>query len=469
VGASITINPGTAGMNGTSSSREDNPDVDDPEYSLKQETTEFLTQLSQSLSDENDNLIGLARSTLMTLKELQGIPLAQLQEDSEGLSTIGEEDESTRQGMLPALPTNYETLATDMDSVLENLKTLLTNPNFVSVEEVEMREEEIVKLRAGWEKMETRFRDTLTLMDGWRRRMADGDYTINLEDLKMGLGLSVGLETFNKDEPSMITEDDDEGASSGFDEDVDAEELEDPPTPEPDDIPDKQSDSDLFKLKLQPDQPALKEASGNVKSPIKSPRKVAFSASIPNTPSELADENVNADALELESVGAAKATRPTVASRAARTEERSSRPTSQDSRIPRHVRCDRMADQLVKLASRVTFSSSPIDSDLTDTALYTDGSQAKKRLSSPHAHPEERSPKLTVQDKLKKAQAEAEAAAVADGLKAVKAEGSKTDADDGERKNRRRSSPMKTRITGRPKRRKSTLTPEELQNLLGCD
>jgi multidrug efflux pump subunit AcrA (membrane-fusion protein) len=99
------------------------------------------------------------------------------------------------------------------------------------------------------------------------------------------------------------------------------------------------------------------------------------------------------------------------------------------------------------------------------TDLYIDDDQAKKRLSSPHAHPEEPSPKLTVQDKLKAAQVEAEAAAVAEGLRSVKAER----ADDAEQRRRRRSSPMKTKIGGRPKRRKSTLTPEELQNLIGFD
>lgn len=462
VGASITINPGATGINTIASTKEDVPDVDDPEYSLKQETTEFLTQLSQSLSDENDNLIGLVRSTLMTLKELQGMPESQRQEHGEGLSTIGEEDESTRQGMLHALPTSYETLAADMDTVLENLKTLLTNPNFVSVEEVEMREEEIIKLRAGWEKLETRWRDTLALMDGWRRRMASGGDTINLEELKMGLGLGAGLEALRKDEVSLITqEDEDEGASSGFDELDEAEELEDPPSPEADDIPEKTSGSDMFRLKLQPDPPALREGNGNVKSP----RKVAFSASIPNTPSEVVDEN--ADASGLDPAGATKASRPPSTSKASLTDERTSRPASQDSRIPRHVRCDAIADQIARLARKVTLSSSPSILDPTD--VHIDHLQAKKRLSSPHAHPEERSPKLTVQDKLKVAQAEAEAAAVAEGLRSVKAEGARSGGDEVERKQRRRSSPMKTRIGGRPKRRKSTLTPEELQNLLGFE
>ncbi|KAF2662619.1 hypothetical protein K491DRAFT_764323 [Lophiostoma macrostomum CBS 122681] len=445
VGASITINPGTAGATGASSGREEGPDTEDPEYSLKQETTEFLTQLSQSLSDENDNLISLVRSTLVTLKELQGISDGQKHSNEEGLSVIGEEEESFQQGMLHALPTSYETLAADMDTVLENLKTLLTNPNFVSVEEVELREEEIVRLRAGWERLETRWRDALVLMDGWRRRMANGGDTINLEELKMGMGLGVGLETMNKEEVSIITEQDEEGASSDFDDDVEEDaDLENLPSPEVDDIPERTGGSDMFKLKLQPNPPtALREGHGN-----KSPRKVAFSASIPNTPSEIMDENAGGS-----QNGSAKLVRPPSSSKAHISDERVSRASDRDSRIPRNVRC-----------GRITFSSSPSMPEST-TDLYIDNFQAKKRLSSPHAHLEERSPKLTVQDKLKAAQVEAEAAAVAEGLRSVETER----VDEAEQRRRRRSSPMKTKIGGRPKRRKSTLTPEELQNLIGFD
>jgi hypothetical protein len=139
----------------------------------------------------------------------------------------------------------------------------------------------------------------------------------------------------------------------------------------------------------------------------------------------------------------------------------------QDSRIPRQVRCDNIADQLVKLASKVTISSSPSVSDATTTDLDIDQLQAKKRLSD-HAHPDERSPKLSVEDKLKVAETAA-AAAVAEGLNPIKSGGVKKGGEDGDRRQRHRGSPMKTRIAGRPKRRKSTLTPEELQNLLGFE
>ncbi|KAJ4366314.1 hypothetical protein N0V83_007950 [Neocucurbitaria cava] len=471
VGASITINPGSIGLGGsTHGVRDEAPDPNDPEYSLKQETTDFLTQLSQSLSDENDSLIGLVRSTLMTLRELQGMPEHGRQEEAEGLSVIGEEDESTRQDMLQSLPINHETLATDMDTVLDNLKNLLTNPNFVSVDEVEMREEEILRLRAGWEKMEARLREAFMLMDSWRKRMTNGD-TINLEELKMGLGLGVGLQSVNNEEMSMLEEEEevDDDVSSVFDDELDeVDEQQDLPSPEADHVAERTTGSDMFKLKLQPNQPALQETNGN-KSPSRSPRKVAFSASIPNTPSQLDEENADAAGIDL--VGVEKRNRPESATKAPNSEERASRPTSQDNRTPRHVRCDNLADQIIKMASKVTFSSPPsfllgLPSAFASSIDISDEfEQTKKRFSSPRAHPDERSPKLTIQDKLKVAEAAANARIIKASSPVKKLNvGGDMPEEDGQRRAPR--SPVKTKISGRPRRRKSTLTPEELDNLL---
>ncbi|KAF2707215.1 hypothetical protein K504DRAFT_504397 [Pleomassaria siparia CBS 279.74] len=435
IGASITINPGATNFNGGASSTGEEVQNDhdhDPEYSLRQETNEVLTHISQQLSEENDNLMALVRTTLVTLKELQGMPEDHRLHDGEGLFTTGDEDENTRQAMLSALPDNYEALATNMDAVLDNLKNLLTNPNFVSVDEVELREEEIVKLRAGWERMETRWRDTLSMMDGWRKRMVNGDTTINLEELKVTLGLGPGLETMGTENVPVITEDEEnEDASSVFDDEIDeTDKAENLPWPEADEkMPEKTASAHMFKSKLQPLQPALREATGNMNTPNKSPRKVAFSASIPNTPSQMEDEN--AEDLDMGSASVSKPARPSSGTKpGAPTEEapRSSRPDGRSS------------------------------------------SQTKKRASSPHAHEEELLPKLTVQDKLKKAQAEAEAAAVVEGLQAAESEGVRNGGDVVEQKQRRRhGSPVKTRIGGRPRRRKSTLTPEELENLLRFD
>jgi hypothetical protein len=438
---------------------EDGPGLEDPEYSLKQETTEFLTQLSQGLSDENDGLIGLVRSAVFTLRELQGMPE---QRHGEGDMSVVEEENAD--GVMVAPSTSYEALAADMDEVLENLKTLLTNPNFVPIEEVESREEEIVRLRAGWEKMETRWRDALTLMEGWRKRMANGGDTINLDELKMGLGLGIGLETVNKDDVSMITEDDLDSEGEGEIDDT-VEELEDLPSEEADDIPEHPSPSDMFKVRLQPDQQALREGNGN----IKSPRKVSFAASTPNTPSKAAvkDADENASEMDLVASGGAKQATPLAkqdVSIAVSVEPTSSRTRKQESRIPRQT-------------------LSP---------------NKKRRSTSPH--PSERSSKskpttikLSIEDKLAVAAAEAEAAAACAAGKGTD-EGSSTtctssaaqkvqvqaqararttrdvsevpELEDGVAK--RRVSPVKrTRGVGRARRRKSTLTPEELQGLLG--
>ncbi|EOD49684.1 putative nima interactive protein [Neofusicoccum parvum UCRNP2] len=246
VGASITITPGSTGSGPAGLGRdEDMPSVDDAEYSLKQETTEFLTQLSQGLSDENDNLIGLVRSTLATLRELQGMP------------------------------------EHDMDHVLENLRSLLTNPNFVSISEVESREEEIIKLREGWEKMEARWRDVVVMMQGWRQRMMDGGDTITLDELRMGLGPGDML-------ASVAEEEEEDEGEIDSEVDMDDEEIDDidnePALPSPEKPLSEDRKTDLFDIKLEPTpHHALRESDGNTSTPI----TVCYDESI-NTPNTLA-------------------------------------------------------------------------------------------------------------------------------------------------------------------------------------
>lgn len=182
----VVVTPGMNKVQQGSRDHEYGVDVASPEYSLKQETTEFLTQLSQGLSDENDALIGLVRNTLATLRSLQGLPSP----SASGSAASGEMGYGTA---ALAAPPSYESLASSTDEVLEHLRGLLTSPNFVPLEEVEIREEEIVRLREGWEKMEARWREAVALMDGWRKRMVDTGDTINLDDLTKGLELDSGM------------------------------------------------------------------------------------------------------------------------------------------------------------------------------------------------------------------------------------------------------------------------------------
>lgn len=148
--------------------------TDEPGYDLRMETNEFLTELARGLSEENENIGALLRRTVETLRTLSGC----------------EKEEGQEGGMVVQMENGYENLTTEMDFVLEHLRNLLTNPSFVPLEEVELREEEIIRLREGWEKMEARWREAVQMMDGWRKRMARSGQTVNLEELKMGLRLS---------------------------------------------------------------------------------------------------------------------------------------------------------------------------------------------------------------------------------------------------------------------------------------
>ncbi|KAI9682159.1 MAG: hypothetical protein M1817_000213 [Caeruleum heppii] len=195
--STITIVP-TPSTNSAVSGRDSGCEVslDSPNYSLTQETTDFLTQLSQSLSDENDNLAELLRSTVITLRSVSGLKhSSQPQQPHHGENggvkaqaapVAGDADIQLAQN----IPISYESLATEVDEVLAHLRIILTSPSFVPVEELEAREEEISRLREGWEKMETRWREAVTLMDGWRKRMMGGGGSVNLEEIKMGLMLS---------------------------------------------------------------------------------------------------------------------------------------------------------------------------------------------------------------------------------------------------------------------------------------
>lgn len=181
----VVITPGTSGRSqGMNAQVDEEGSLD----LLKQETTEFLTRLAQGLSDENDALIGLVRGTLATLRSLQGLPQGPVAGIDGEVGELADDMGGFMNG-----PPSVDTLALDTDEVLEHLRGLLTNPSFVPLEEVELREEEIQRLREGWEKMALRWKEAMTLMDGWKKRVADTGDTINLDDLKDGLKLGNGI------------------------------------------------------------------------------------------------------------------------------------------------------------------------------------------------------------------------------------------------------------------------------------
>ncbi|KAF4124240.1 Afadin- and alpha -actinin-Binding [Geosmithia morbida] len=142
------------------------------DYSLRSETNAFLAKLVQDLSQENEAILVAMHHTIDELRQMSGWE----REAGEGDSVVKQP--------------SWQEMAVELDTVLDHMKNILTNPSFVPIEEVEMREEEINRLKEGWIKMENRWREAVHLIDGWRKRMAADGKPVCDEELQMGLRLS---------------------------------------------------------------------------------------------------------------------------------------------------------------------------------------------------------------------------------------------------------------------------------------
>ncbi|KAI2466676.1 Afadin and alpha-actinin-binding-domain-containing protein [Annulohypoxylon bovei var. microspora] len=156
-------------------------------YSLRLETNGFLTELARGLSEENEGLLALVKRTVDSLRDMSG-----LERGANGADAVSDrQSEAGGADVLVVTPQrSAEDLARELEDIMEHLRTILTNPSFVPIEEVEVREEAITRLRAGLETMESRWKDAVHMIDGWRKRMVSSGKTVDIEDLRMGLRLS---------------------------------------------------------------------------------------------------------------------------------------------------------------------------------------------------------------------------------------------------------------------------------------
>lgn len=258
--------------------------INHPEYSLKQETNEFLTELCQNLSNENDTLIELARNTVNTLKELQGLPQWEEQDGEVEMSGMGTSvgPPKASSGAVTTLPASWEELSTRMDTVLDHLRMLLTNPSFVPLEEVEIRDEEIKRLRQGWEKMENRWKLAVSMMEGWQRRLAGGGDSVRVDELRRGMNLDLSfasndasIQERTENNVSPILEDEQEVEMSETEDQAPEAELSNPPQPR----------AKVRKLPKRSDR-ALKERSDNAAARPRRFRKVSFTSGPQGSPCE---------------------------------------------------------------------------------------------------------------------------------------------------------------------------------------
>ncbi|KAI8625724.1 Afadin and alpha-actinin-binding-domain-containing protein [Xylariaceae sp. FL1651] len=154
-------------------------------YSLHMETNQFLTELAKGLSEENEGLLALVQRTVEGLREMSG-----LDRGAEGVDDRNHNVNNQDDFVIQPPQKTAEELAAELEAIIEHLRSILTNPSFVPIEEVEVRDEAINRLRAGLDTMEARWKDAVHMIDGWRRRMVSSGRPIDMEDLQMGLRLS---------------------------------------------------------------------------------------------------------------------------------------------------------------------------------------------------------------------------------------------------------------------------------------
>ncbi|KAJ3493969.1 hypothetical protein NLG97_g4381 [Lecanicillium saksenae] len=219
------------------------------EYSLRGESTVSLAKLSQNLSEENEAVLALMSQAMGQLREMSG------------LDEMKPEHTQTNQQL------SLEDMASELDAVMEHMRHILNNPSFVPIEEVVVREEEINRLKEGWVRMETRWKDAMLLIDGWRKRMAAGGSPIREDELKLGFRLgSVRLtgttgiigdstlaplpdEAFGEGQEAQYDEDDiydrSDNESENYDEEAYDRAMQDGPVAEEDQYDDAQQPQEL--------------------------------------------------------------------------------------------------------------------------------------------------------------------------------------------------------------------------------
>ncbi|KPI37134.1 uncharacterized protein AB675_3725 [Cyphellophora attinorum] len=184
-------------------------DVNSTDWSLEKETNDFLAAIVNETSSENVILRKLISDTMETLRDLTGVEPEPTEEDN-AIGIPGQYRRSAdSDSIIPCV-----TLQQQMSEVLSRCQAILKDPSFVPIEEVHLRDEEIIKLRIGWEKMASRWKEAVTMMNNWRQKVLEGDEVMaeDLSDLSFGRSIAVlpngepVLGTVDEEEPSAISE-----------------------------------------------------------------------------------------------------------------------------------------------------------------------------------------------------------------------------------------------------------------------
>ncbi|KAJ9659143.1 hypothetical protein H2198_003285 [Neophaeococcomyces mojaviensis] len=154
------------------------------EWTLENETNDFLAAVVNEASTENVALRKIVGDSMNYLKSLTGLDEQERQQEAVQRQSIVQDKAIGIPGQYRDRNTNtsssstqseslipVQSLATSMSEVLSHCQSILRDPSFVPIEEVQIRDEEIQKLRVGWEKMADRWKEAVTMMSQWRQKM----------------------------------------------------------------------------------------------------------------------------------------------------------------------------------------------------------------------------------------------------------------------------------------------------------
>lgn len=187
-------------------------DADNAEWSLEKETGDFLAALVNETSSENVQLRKIITETMDLLRDLTNLDVGEdtSEEDREdGIGIPGQYRKSRQRAARNSPDSSLVScvdLAEQMGLILRHCQTILRDPSFVPIEEVQIRDEEIIKLRTGWEKMASRWKGAVTMMDTWRRKRTEHGLEESMDELShLEFGKSVA--TLPSGEPIFHAED----------------------------------------------------------------------------------------------------------------------------------------------------------------------------------------------------------------------------------------------------------------------
>ena len=196
-GSGMKINSMRSRTDGQAVHEDKGQGATNPEWSLEKETNDFLAAIVNETSTENVTLRSIVIETMATLKELTGVGDEASTEGEPLDDAIGIPGQYRKSHPVNGASNSIvpcEKLATQMATILQHCQAILKDPSFVPIEEVQLREEEIIKLRTGWEKMAARWKEAVTMMDSWRRRIVEGHEPFDVDELSnLGFGRSVAF------------------------------------------------------------------------------------------------------------------------------------------------------------------------------------------------------------------------------------------------------------------------------------